>query len=626
MNTKKLMRPSGLAPLLLTLLAVGMLAMLAACGSDAATPTPTAAAAEAPVAAVATPTPTAMASDTSDIVDTSPIPAVVRTGEKPEYGGTMFYGRTRIPSSVDQYHIAGSRSDWGNLYQNALVQVKFPYDPSKGLEHEPGLATEWSLSADGTKYTFKLRQGVTFHDGELFNADDVVATVGRVLDDELLINTAMVQMRQVFEGGVRKVDDYTAILDTGTPNSAAFAWFGSILLNIAPAHLIIGDPASTDPEVRWKFIGPDPVKQTGTLLVGTGPFIHKVYNPEVENIGERNPNYWKRDSDGNPLPYLDRAIHRAVPDGTRALANFVAGSLRYSGGTSHTGIHPRQAEQLCRLSRDTECYTVPGPHGNFAVVLQHNTMPVFQDDRGVAAIRYSVDMQDIFDKAYGGYLGFTWMDRTRFPETALPVKEQYGLMPWSDPDRRPEFVQKAKDLLTEAGYPEGIDLPLPLFGSCSGVFLDKYTYMSDYMSQAGFRNFLECRVGIVRRDEQKAGRFSVSVNNISQYKVDPGHMISITALLDSPAVGGSPWRWGPNQQMIDARYRDTVQTLDASRRNEKYRDMERVMADLSMTVYPAGYSSVAYTVHGCVRNFHPGGTWDSANYSWERVWLTAECR
>jgi len=441
-----------------------------------------------------------------------------------------------------------------------------------------------------------------------------------------MINTAMVQMRNVFEG-VKRVDDYTAVLTTknGKPNSAAFAWFGSILLNIMPAHHIIGDPTSTDAEERWKFMGPD-AKNTGTLLVGTGPFIHKVWEPSVENVGVKNPNYWKKDVDGNPLPYLDRAVHIAIPDGTRALANFVAGTVRYSGGTSHTGIHPRQAEQLCRLTKDEGCYTVKGPHGNFAVVLQHNSGVFKGDSQAVAAVRYSVDMQDIFDKAYGGYLGFVWMDHTRFPETALPIREQHTLMPWTDPARRPEFMQKAVDLLGEAGYPAGIDLPMPLFGSCSGVFLDKYTYMSDYMSQAGFRNYLECRQGIVRKEEQKAGRFSVSVNNISQYKVDPGHMFAITALLDSPAVGGAPWRWGTNQRLVDGKYRNTVQELDRSKRDEGYRDIERFMSGLSMTVYPAGYSDVSYTVHGCVKNFHPGGTWDSANYSWERAWLTEECR
>ena len=247
--------------LLMALTAGLLVGLLAACGSadPAATPTQ-AAVSQGPV-----PTPTTAVTEvvagttrSGDIVGTGADTAPTAMAEKPELGGTINYVSCcsgTVTASVDPWNIAGA--PYGHLWWNSPIQMKFPFNPAKGVEYEGGVATEWSQSEDGTKWTLKLRQGVTFHDGEMFNADDMVATTERMLDDKFLIATRQVPMRAIFTS-ITKVDDYTVVLDTGDkPNSVAFAYLSAHHFAIVPEHLIKGDPTSPDVETRWKYMNPE---------------------------------------------------------------------------------------------------------------------------------------------------------------------------------------------------------------------------------------------------------------------------------------------------------------------------------------------------------------------------------
>ena len=614
--------------LALALAMVGVMALIAACGGSeeptdsgsGAGPTPT------PTVESAAPTPTPTDIQTSsDIAATGPTPTPTPAGELPEYGGVLNYVGCCsgvVPSAVDP----GSNvfAQKGFVFFNGLVQQVFPYDPSKGVEYENVLAEDWELSDDGTEWIFHLRRGITWHDGQEFNADDVVATFGRILDPEFLIYNRQVPMRNIWLGGVRKIDDYTVALDTGDlPNSAAFAYITTHESVILPDHLIRGpNPSSDNVDDRWRLMSEE---TTGTLAVGTGPFIMTEHVADSHQLGLRNENYFRRDARGNALPYLDAWLQTAVPDGTRRLARFAAGTEDFTIGQG-AGLHPDKGRELCANTRDPDCYIIQFPHGFFAQVLNYEATPQFSDDRIVAAARYSMDMQTIFELAYGGRLGFTWMDSGRFPATALPIEEQYELIPWSNPDRRDEYVQAAKDLLTEAGFPNGFDLPLPIFSSglCGGSFLDQYSRQVDDLWEVGIRGVLECREGVIATDELRAGRFSIEGPGDSIFLVFPGYSLVLDALLDSPIVGGAPWRY-PGQEELDELYRGTVTTVDEAERNESWREIERYMADDALTVFPAGYSTVVLSAHGCLRDYHPGGTWNSHRWSFERAWLTPDC-
>jgi len=620
--------PASIVLLVFSLL--GLMGLLAACGEDeadvAADPTPTTAAAVpgavAPEAdATATPTP---ASDIAAGVRATPTPTPA--GEKPLYGGVLnFVGCCSggLPRGLDPHYL--THSNYNYLNYNSLVQQFFPYDPSKGVEYESGLATEWN-QLDNGDWVLKLREGVTWHDGEMLTADDVVATVMRIIDEETEITTRVAIMRNIWTGAT-KVDDYNVILHTGgTPNATSFAFISGHHFGIVPSHRIVGsDPTSDDVELRWKFMGMG--DDEGNLAVGTGPFKITYWDPQVEWVMERYENYFMFDDFGQRLPYLDAFVKHNVPDSTRRLARFAAGTVDYTIGRG-AGLHPDKARDLCDNTRDSECYIMEFPHGYFNTILNHTNTEPFEDPLVRAATRYVQNMDEIALLAYGGRQGYMVMDRGRFPDSALTVEEQYTLIPWSVPERRDEFMQKATDNMVEAGYPDGFTTPFPYFpgGLCGGSFLDQYTRQVDALVVLGIDTFLECREGVINQDEIRAGRFSVQAPGGSTNLIDAADGLVKFHLKDSSMAYG-PWNY-PGGDEVDDMFRKLQKTVDYTARMEAYRDIERFIADPKWTVYPNMYTVVHVAIHGCVRNFHPGGTWDSHGWAHIRTWLEpdSKCR
>ena len=615
----------------LSIMAAGavLLALLTACTQEQgeATATPTLTAPE-PTVVVSPPTPTATPTPTPTVavVATPTTPAPEPPRARPEYGGALVTVSAGGRPVIDPYAPqVAANSHHGFLLYNALVQQVWPFDPAKGPVFEPYLATEYTRSDDGTKWTFKLRQGVTFNDGEAFNADDVVATVERFLDADFLINSQATDLKLLFKG-ITKIDDYTVVLDTGTPDSTAFAWFSSPMMPILPGHLIKGDVTAPEVLSRWKYLGLDTQEgQTGDLGTGTGPFKLAEWDPVAQSISARNPNYFKFDESGNRLPYLDEVRFQWVPDPARRLADFTAGELHVSDGMASR--QPDQAQAACSRLGDAACYLVTAPHGFFSMALNATSTPQFNNPTVVQALRQHGDMDGILGKVYEGSQGYMWIDRGNFPDSALTLKEQYELMPWTDPDRKAETRQVAKALLAETDFAKGFDLPFPLFsgGLCSGSFLDHYGRLADDVNALGIKPFLECRQGVIYLDETRAGRWSINAPGLQINLVDPGYGITTWGLASSLLVGRRPYAW-EGVHTLGRQYREVIETLDDTQRAEGYRDLERAYGKDTLHVFPQGYTRGYVLVRGCVQNYRPGGLTSSPGWAHESTWLSAGCR
>ena len=617
------------------LLATLLIGLLAACDGAAPTATPTqTAAVEVPVPTptptqVVVPTPTRVVAPTAVAPSGGPAgtPAVITPAAKPVPGGIWDY--YSVPLGLDPYNRQAPIADL-NFY-NSLVQMKYPYDPIKGVQYEPTLATEWSQSADGSKWTLKLRQGVTWHDGEAFNADDVVVTTNRLLDEQFNVLIGQVPMRRIFRG-IKKVDDYTVELDTGTANATTFAYLSSIAFPMVPEHLITGDLTSTNVNKRWKIIGLTTGRgreATGTLAVGTGPFKMTRWQADVEALGERNPNYFKFDEEGNRLPYIASLRYKHLADPLRRIANFASGKQEYSHGLA-LGMNIKDATVVCNQTQEKDCYLNRWTHGWGSMNSNHVSTAVFNDPLVNTAARFGHNVQQIVNRSFAGGSAYTWVEHDKWFDASLSQKEQYDLLPWSDPARRDEYNQKAKELMAQAGYANGVTMPFPFFGGgtsaglCTGSFLDQYSRHADELNTIGFKTLLECRQGVIYRDELKAGHWSIAGFYSPVALVDPGQGFILGALLDSEILSGSPWLW-PGVDTADAKFRAIQKTMDPAKRNEGYKDLERYMADPALTTWPTFFTTVYMSVHGCVHNYLPGGVWASHLWSLERVWIDGEC-
>jgi peptide/nickel transport system substrate-binding protein len=183
-------------------------------------------------------------------------------------GGTIRVGQIVPAAAIDPVKIA----DGGGITVVSQVAETLVLS-GKDLTAIPVLAESWSPNADGTVWTFKLRQGVKFHNGKTMAADDVVATFDRLANPDNGSNALSVFSGLLSKGGTRKVDDYTVEfhLDSANGNFPYAVSTDNYNAVILPADYA-GDFEAT--------------------MIGTGPFKLEKYTPKVGASFVRNPDYW----------------------------------------------------------------------------------------------------------------------------------------------------------------------------------------------------------------------------------------------------------------------------------------------------------------------------------------------
>jgi len=215
-------------------------------------------------------------------------------------------GRLVVPALGDpkSFNIITSNDSSSSDILGPVYDALVSYDPEK-KKILPALATSWEHSDDFLTWTFHLRKGVRWNDGEPFTADDVVFTF-EVLYDDTIINAArsIVEVKgQPFD--VRKVDELT--VEVKLP--AVYGPFErAIGVPIIPKHKL-ETPHREGRLQEMLNVGSPPEE-----VVGTGAFKIKSFLPAERVVLERNPYYWKQDEKGTRLPYLDELVFLSIPD------------------------------------------------------------------------------------------------------------------------------------------------------------------------------------------------------------------------------------------------------------------------------------------------------------------------
>ncbi|MBM4321490.1 MAG: hypothetical protein FJ125_16490, partial [Deltaproteobacteria bacterium] len=193
------------------------------------------------------------------------------------------------------------------------------WDPLS-FRDEPELAERWEVGADGTSYTFHLRRGLRWSDGQPFGADDVAFNLEVVFDP-----THPSSLRDAFRDSQgrlprwEKLDGYTIRFTLDEVNVLFLSAIGSVYL--APKHRL---------ERAWKegrFSAAWSVATPPAELAGMGPFLVAGYHAGQRLVLQRNPWYWKVDAAGQRLPYLDRVVWLILADANAALLRFEMGEI-----------------------------------------------------------------------------------------------------------------------------------------------------------------------------------------------------------------------------------------------------------------------------------------------------------
>ncbi|HEY8447905.1 MAG TPA: ABC transporter substrate-binding protein [Thermomicrobiales bacterium] len=353
----------------------------------------------------------------------------------PKRGGTIKIGGFADPTHFD----LDQSPSIANLYPQAPMYdnlIRFnPLDGGQTII--PDLAERWEISEDGLNYTFYLRSGVTFHDGEPLTADDVVATFERRRNPP----EGVVSIRQSLYTAitaVEAVDPQTVRFVLSEPQAfflEALATGWSVVLSKKSLDDNNGD-------LRRVVDYP-----------GTGPYRFKEYTPGVRWVVERNPNYW------NPnVPYLDAIERITIPAAKDRGTAVLTGDLDFA---DHVSVDVYQEA----LNRPDEIGAVMNPATWAFTVTFNVTRPPFNDPRVRRAVHLAVSRQQLA-AAYAQTDDIRMGTRWCHPSSPLATPEEEVLKLPGYREEKDEDIAEAKRLMEAAGYPDGLtDVVLLLRGT-----------------------------------------------------------------------------------------------------------------------------------------------------------------
>jgi peptide/nickel transport system substrate-binding protein len=508
------------------------------------------------------------------------VPAIAQ--ETPRRGGVMtvhFSTEQRIlnPSlqaSTGVYIVGGK-------IQEALVDLDAAGNPT------PVLAESWESSPDGKSITFKLRAGVTWHDGKPFTSADVAFTAMEMWKKILNYGTAL----QLFLTAVDTPDPLTAIFRYERPMPLG------LLLRALP---------------DLGYISPKHIYETGdirqnpanTAPIGTGPFKFVQYERGQFIIADRNTNYWRPN-----LPYLDRVVWRVIGDRAAAAAQMEAGQLLFSPYSSLA------ISDFQRLARDPRFeVTTRGNEGNARTnTLEFNFRnPILADIRVRKALAHSLNIPFFIENFLGSFAK---------PGTGPIPSVSTDYYPAGMP-QYPFDVAAANRLLDEAGHRRGaggLRFSLRLHPAPWGEDISLFaTFMQQSFAQIGVR------IEIVRLDAAGWLRTIYNDHNFDlasgwhQYRSDPA--VSTTVWYRSGSPVGAPWtnQWGWNDPTIDQIIDNAATELDVPRRRALYADFVR-RAQTELPLWMPIEQIFVSVFNKRLRNVANNPRWASS--SWHDTWL-----
>ncbi|WP_305971980.1 MULTISPECIES: ABC transporter substrate-binding protein [unclassified Mameliella] len=339
--------------------------------------------------------------------------------------GVLIVGQIAEPKALDPAAVTAV-NDFRilmNVY-DGLVRYK-----DGTLEVEPALATDWTISEDGTEYTFSLREGVSFHDGSPFNAEAVKFNFERMLnEDHPYHDTGPFPLAFFFSAveAIEVVDDLTVKFTLNAP-------YAPFLSNLAYPTGLIVSPAAV--EQHGSDFGRNPS--------GTGPFTFAEWRSNEAVVIEGNPDYW----DG--APDLQAVVFRPITDANTRTAEMLAGGIDLMVEVPPVALSEFQGAE----------YTVheqAGPHVWF-LILNAKEGP-FADKKVRQAANYAVNKSAIVDDVLEGTAAVAAGPTP--PAFAWAYNEDLEPYPY-DPD-------KARALLAEAGA-EGAELTFFVTEGGSGM-------------------------------------------------------------------------------------------------------------------------------------------------------------
>jgi peptide/nickel transport system substrate-binding protein len=456
---------------------------------------------------------------------------------KPEGQLVIAFDTTIAPTYLDPAETPGTATPFTFLYalHDALLK------PLPGDDMAPSLAESWHESDDGLAYEFKLREGLTFHNGDPFTADDVKFSFFRYKGTSAKLLHERVKAVEV-------VDPYRVRFVLQAPWPDFMAFYATIATGAA---WIV-------PKKYVEQVGDDAFKQKP---VGLGPYRFVRMEPGVELVLEAQERYWRK------TPSINRLIFKGIPERTTRLAMLKNGEADIAYLMIGDEARAIQADSKLRLAQ-----VIPAAAWWLDFPEQWDPKSPWHNPRVRLAAALAIDAQAINEVER---LGFSRLTGSMIPST---LEFALRLEPY------PYNAAQAKRLLAEAGYPGGFDAgdltPLPPFftmGEAVGNYLAAVgirTKMRTMERAAFFTAVREKKLhGLIL---QASGALGNAATRIESYVLSTG----------SNAYGG--------HADIDELFRQQSAERDRARREALLHEIQRLMHERVM--YAPIYEPA--TLHG----------------------------
>ena len=428
-----------------------------------------------------------------------------------------------------------------HLYAGEMYAQSILYDTLVSITddgYEGCLAESWNISDDGKVYTFKIREGVTFSDGEVCDANAILANFNAIIENKER-HTWLEMMNLLV--GVSAPDDYTFVIELSEPYYPMLTELGCIrpFAMISPKCMIEG---STKDGVNG--------------YIGTGPYVLTDFVTDEYAVFERNENYW------GELPAIEKITVKVIPDNQTRIMALESGEIDLIFGKNML-----DADAISQYI-DSEKFTVSlsEPTSTRHIVL-NTTNEILSDVAVRQALQHATNKEAISEGIFYGL---------EEPADTLYAKT----VPYCDVDLTPyEYnVETAEKMLDEAGWVMGSDGIRQKDGKKLELGL---LYNSDSVTEKTISEYLQSeylKLGISLnihgeeeqsyRDNMKAGNFDMVFNICWGMPYDPQSSLSA---MTAPVYGDYAAQLGlEDKAEIDAAITKVLTTTDETERQELY--------------------------------------------------------
>lgn len=479
-----------------------------------------------------------------------------------------------------------------NIY-DCLFEVQ-PMDDGSS-EIVGNLAKDYTVSDDGLVYTVNLREGVKFHNGEVFTSDDVLYTVDRMLDPERLArNSDSMSMLKGFdavvEGSLPTIEgEGIVILDDNTLEFHLSNPFSPFLANLCvPGFSIYNREAGDAADEAGGGIDNSQFGVLPEYTIGTGAFILKDWVLNDHIYLETNQEYWKGPSK------LDGVLFRIIPDNETRRMMFESGELDEFDLDDAREQIPYYME-----SKEWEDNVIIGNRvGTFYYHINQSIEP-FDNLLVRKAMQHAIDKEAILETVYGG---------AGEPASGILAP---GMMGYNADLPKIEYdPERTKELLAEAGYPDGFEMVISQTTDSPNT-LALNEIIQDQLAQFGIIVEIDQMDEASWYDVRRTGALPMYTTSWSADFNDPDNFM-YTFFTPANSVNRS-FNYSNTEAM--ARVEAARYMLDHEARMKEYQDLEKLIIQDDAAWIPLFHLKHLWVVSDRTQNYIPfWAGWSGANY------------